>query len=114
VFSGHGKIDSSDFKHLGTHRIAGTLIARGPQIRQGQIEGARLVDSAPTMLYLAGLAVPENMDGRVLADLFEPEYFERNPPRYEGRTRDVDRDDFEYSEEEAKGVEERLKGLGYI
>jgi len=114
IFSGHGNIDSSDFKHLGTHRLAGTLVAWGPHIRQGPVEGARLIDVAPTLLYLAGLHVPEDMDGVVLEQIFDPGFFEQNPPRIKGTTEDVDEQDFAYSEEEAKGVEERLKGLGYI
>ena len=114
IFTGCGNIDASDFVHNGTHRLAGTLIARGPHIRKGRIEGARLLDSAPTMLYLVGLPIPEDMDGRVLEELFDPDFIVRNPPRFEGVTHDVDEHDFSYSEEEAKDVEERLKGLGYL
>lgn len=114
IFTGCGNIDASDFKHLGTHRLNGTFIARGPGIRRGEVKGARLLDLAPTILYLAGLAVPEDMDGRVLEEIFDPDHFRRNPPRTGGRTREGSEEDFAYSNDEAKGVEERLKGLGYI
>ena len=36
----------------------------------------QLVDLAPTILHLSGLPVPDDMDGRVLGDLFT----NRNPP----------------------------------
>ena len=114
IFTDCGFIDSSDFKHLGTHRLAGTLIARGPHIRQGGVDGARLLDMAPTMLYLAGLPVPEDMDGRILEEMFDPDHLERNPPRRGGMTREVGSEDFSYSDEESKEIEERLKGLGYL
>jgi len=114
IFSGHGKIDSSDFTHVGTHRLAGTIVAWGPHIKKGRINDARLLDLAPTMLYLADLPIPEDMNGRVLEGLFDEEFLKSKPPRYEGTTRAISGEEFAYSDDEAKGVEERLKGLGYI
>ena len=58
----------------GTHRCDGILIASGNCFRKGvKIEGARLIDMAPTILHLMGQAVPDEMDGRVLKELFAPE-----------------------------------------
>ncbi|MCD4726471.1 MAG: hypothetical protein K8R46_02330, partial [Pirellulales bacterium] len=73
-----------------------------------------LLDMAPTMLYLTGLPVPENMDGRVLEEIFDPDHLDRNPPCRGGVAREVGREDFSYSDEESKEIEERLKGLGYL
>jgi predicted AlkP superfamily phosphohydrolase/phosphomutase len=59
----------------GTHRRDGILIAYGKPFRKGiEIEGARLIDMAPTILHLMGQAAPDDMDGRVLEELFEPEF----------------------------------------
>ena len=102
----------------GTHRLHGILVAKGPQIRRGgEIDGARLIDFAPTLLYLLAQPIPSDMDGKVLVDLFNPEFLSSHPVRYEdedqepeilaGRLGD-------YSPEEAAQVEERLKALGYI
>jgi predicted AlkP superfamily phosphohydrolase/phosphomutase len=52
----------------------GILIASGPDIRPGEkIEAARLIDIAPTVLHMMGLPVPQDMDGRVLKELFKEE-----------------------------------------
>lgn len=101
----------------GTHRLEGILIGKGGPIKKGaQINGVRLMDMAPTLLYLAGQKIPSDMDGKVLLELFEPEFVAKNPVEYDqvssgnqstgtGST---------YSQEDAALVEERLKALGYI
>ena len=101
----------------GTHRLHGILVAKGPHFKRGaEIAGARLIDFAPTLLYLLGQPVPRDMDGKVLADLFQPDYLQSHPIRY-----DDEKENFqapasrgEYSKEEAAQVEDRLKALGYI
>jgi predicted AlkP superfamily phosphohydrolase/phosphomutase len=99
----------------GTHRRDGILIAQGKPFKKGvQIHGARLIDMAPTILYLMGQPVPEDMDGRVLQDLFEPAFIELNPVRSGGSAGSEGREGAQYSAEEAAIVEERLKALGYI
>jgi len=56
----------------GTHRINGIILFYGPEIRAGkQIEGAKIYDLAPTILHLYGLPIPDDMDGRVLIEIFE-------------------------------------------
>ena len=50
----------------GTHRDDGIFLAHGPAIQCGKtVAGARIIDLAPTLLYLLGVAVPEDMDGNV-------------------------------------------------
>jgi predicted AlkP superfamily phosphohydrolase/phosphomutase len=99
----------------GTHRRDGILIAQGKPFKKGvQIHGARLIDMAPTILHLMGQPVPEDMDGRVLQDLFEPAFIEQNPVRAGGSADSEGRQEAQYSAEEAAIVEERLKALGYI
>ena len=64
----------------GTHRRDGILIAHGKPFRKGiEVEGARLIDMAPTILRLMGQPAPDDMDGRVLEELFEPEFLARHP-----------------------------------
>jgi hypothetical protein len=106
-----------DPEWAGTHRLDGILIAKGGPTKKGvQIDGARLMDMAPTLSYLAGQKIPSGMDGRVLLDLFEPEFVAKNPIVYDavlaedqtGGTGST------YSVEDAAVVEERLKALGYL
>ncbi len=64
----------------GTHRRDGLLIAYGQPFQQGiEIKGAQLIDMAPTILHLMGQPVPNDMDGRVLEELFASEFLARRP-----------------------------------
>jgi predicted AlkP superfamily phosphohydrolase/phosphomutase len=101
----------------GTHRKEGILIAKGEVFnRGGKINGARLIDLAPTVLYLLGQKLPHDMDGRVLTEAFDPGFVQRHAAEYEasppaaegGGQKNV------YSAEEAAHIEARLKALGYI
>ena len=95
----------------GTHRPEGILIAAGPGVHAGRrIEPAEIVDLAPTLLAAAGLPVPEDMEGRVLTELFvEPPAVTFAAPT--ARTRG---DDGALSETEEGQVMERLRSLGYL
>jgi predicted AlkP superfamily phosphohydrolase/phosphomutase len=102
----------------GAHRLHGILVAKGPHIRRcNEIHNARLIDFAPTLLYLLGQPIPRDMDGRVLEDLFDPEFLQSHPVCYGD-----DKEDFQltpnrianYSHEEMAQVQKRLSALGYI
>jgi predicted AlkP superfamily phosphohydrolase/phosphomutase len=101
----------------GTHRLDGILLMKGKQFKQGaRIAGARLIDIAPTLLYLLGQKIPADIDGRILLEAFEPAFADAHPPQYEtsdGQTSGK-RDAGTYSADEAALVEARLKALGYI
>jgi predicted AlkP superfamily phosphohydrolase/phosphomutase len=101
----------------GTHRKSGVLIARGKALKPGaQIRGARLIDMAPTVLYLLGQKVPEDMDGRVLTEAFDPQYLQQHSAEYAASSESPSPGDenASYSAEEAAQIEARLKALGYI
>ena len=103
----------------GTHRLDGIVICSGPAVRKGaSIQGARLMDMAPTLLHLMGQKIPAGMDGRVIADFFTPEFLAAHPVAVEGVPEMTGTADAApatpYSAEEASQVEERLKALGYI
>ena len=106
-----------DHEWGGNHRRNGILVANGGPIRKGaQISGARLMDMAATLLYLAGQKIPSDMDARVLLDLFEPEFVAKHPVVYD-QVQGGDQasgSGSTYSAEDAALVEERLKALGYI
>jgi len=99
----------------GTHRLEGILIAHGPAFRKNvEIEGARLLDMAPTILHLLSQPVPDDMDGRVLEELFEPSFLAQNSVRRSCGDDSGSQQGAEYSAEESAIVEQRLKDLGYI
>ena len=63
------------------HRPHGVFVAAGDAIKHDELlHGASLLDIAPTVLTLLGLPVADDMDGRVLTQIFnEPVEVERIP-----------------------------------
>ena len=54
------------------HRPQGIFVVKGPGIRaDARIEGATLLDIAPTVLTLLGLPVGEDMEGKVILSAFD-------------------------------------------
>lgn len=56
--------------HTGSHRMNGIFVAYGPDIVPQSVKLATLYDIAPTLLYMHGVPIPEDMDGKVL-DIFK-------------------------------------------
>ncbi len=99
----------------GHHRPQGMIILWGEKVKGGEtIEGARIIDLAPTVLYLMGIPIPVDMDGQVLTEVLKPEFVSQNPPLFSdlGSDREPGRD--VYSPQEEEEVRERLKGFGYV
>ena len=94
----------------GEHRLEGILIAAGEKIQRGRrIQNSRLEDLCPTLLHLLGHPVPEDMDGRVLTELFtSTESVAVAPPSPTAETTEA------LSPEEQEMVFERLRALGYF
>ena len=56
----------------GSHELEGVILAVGPGIRRGvRTDRASVLDVAPTALAALGYPTAEDMDGRVLSELFE-------------------------------------------
>ena len=105
------------FEDSGTHRREGILIASGRGIKRGfNIEGATLVDIAPTALYLLNLPIPIDMDGNVLTTMFKEEWIKGHPiHRKQKESKDFfPETNTEISPEEMEMVKKRLRGLGYL
>jgi predicted AlkP superfamily phosphohydrolase/phosphomutase len=101
----------------GTHRKNGILVMKGRPFKRGvRTEGARLMDIAPTILYLMGQKIPEDMDGRVLSEALEPTFAQENAAQYakSSGSESGEAESSSYSTDEAAQIEARLKALGYI
>jgi predicted AlkP superfamily phosphohydrolase/phosphomutase len=99
----------------GCHRMNGVMIANGNGIKPDSIlDGTRIYDMAPTLLYLADQSVPDDMDGRVLTDMFSADYLNKHAIRFSATGDDRQITGVEYSDEENADVLERLKSLGYV
>jgi predicted AlkP superfamily phosphohydrolase/phosphomutase len=101
----------------GAHDRNGILLADGPNLRSpGVIQGARLMDVAPTLLHLLGEPVPDTMSGDVLTDLFREDWLRENPVRRvkadPGAAPTAPEQPF--SPEDEAALEERLRDLGYM
>ncbi len=98
------------------HTLDGVCIMKGPHVRRGAVlSGASIVDIAPTVLYIMGEEIPDDMDGRVLSEAIDPDWLATHPPRYTaGQTGAKDLDVATYDEDESEQVEARLRGLGYL
>lgn len=105
-------------KLSGVHRMDGIVIAQGPHVRKNTtIEGANIIDIAPTVMYALDMPIPNDMDGKPLVDLFEREHIEQTAAEYtdERKVEDVGGgDEYGYTEEEEESVRLKLEALGYL
>jgi predicted AlkP superfamily phosphohydrolase/phosphomutase len=114
IFQAQRHFDFSDQPLTGSHRPFGVLIAGGPGVRKRpNVEGARLVDIAPTLLHLLGVDPKLALDGRVLEPMSggtsgEPGLDSDRPVA--GQTPEQ----FEYTPDEAEIITEHLRSLGYL
>jgi len=116
---------------IGTHHPEGILIARGPGVRhQAQAEPVHLTDVAPTALYCMDLPIPTDLEGRVIEDLFTPEFLASRKPKRSvpvnqaldgasgehanngSSSRSIDGP--EGASEEDRDILEKMKALGYL
>jgi predicted AlkP superfamily phosphohydrolase/phosphomutase len=88
-------------------QVNGILIASGPDVKPcDKIEDAHLIDIAPTVLHMMGLPVPQDMDGRVLKELFRKDS--------EPAQRDVKYQQLDVERERVESKITNLKRLGRI
>lgn len=115
VVVGQIRHSSSDEKWKGTHRPDGVLIAYGAPIRQAHVlSRATLYDVAPTILHLQGQSLPAGMDGRVLSELFTPEFLREHPIRHSELPAPPALDPGVPLDQDLDRVTERLRALGYL
>lgn len=110
-----GPLSTADV--TGRHHSLGLFAAVGPNIVPGIRVEAQIVDLAPTVLYSLGLPIPQEMDGRVLVEIFVERYRRLHPVRYEDagyRGPAADPEPAPFSAEEDADIEDRLRALGYL
>lgn len=97
----------------GNHRLNGIFIANGPDVKNDiQINNAKIVDILPTVLYSMNIPIPDDIDGKILEDIFEEQFSSKTPKKFE-KARVVKKEQqAEVSEQEE--IKERLKELGYL
>lgn len=112
---GSNKLVESIVGLSGHHRPEGMVMLYGKGVRAGAyLENATILDLAPTILHAMGVAVPQELDGRVLIEAFEGgapvtqpvQVSQTDVYRERGSIADL-------SEDEMAEVQEKLRGWGY-
>ncbi|MFY9555215.1 MAG: alkaline phosphatase family protein [Blastocatellia bacterium] len=106
------EVKARGFWWTGDHRPEGILICKGEGIRQTrELKSAIVYDFAPTLLHLAGLPVPEGLDGRVMEEILMEG---RLPVRLTAVKSQAKGEAERLTTEEEKVIEDKLRGLGYL
>lgn len=101
-------------KWSGRHEQYGVFALRGPGVAAGlELADAAMPDVTPTLLYALDEAVPDNMDGRVLAAAFTPETLAARPPATAAATTAAGEAGGTDGEAAAR-IAEELSDLGYM
>jgi len=102
--------------HSGDHRMNGFLCAAGGPFRSGErIDGARVTDIAPTVLYLLGAPVGRDMEGVPLTHLLRDDWNEQHPVRYVASYGLLEPTEGDAIATEAdEQIREELRALGYL
>lgn len=114
-----GQLEDASSLGRGFHDREGILIAWGAGINPGNelLEASiSILDIAPTLFFALGLPVPQHMEGRVLRELFTPQVLEGRKMEYANYAPlgvEIPLP-VAYDEAEARDIEEKLRGLGYL
>ena len=98
----------------GYHHLDGVFMAAGPSVSAGRYEaGLDIVDVLPTLLHIAGLPVPDNLDGRVAMDIMSGTAASRSVATVSAGT-EQEEGEYPFTPEDEAAIEESLRGLGYM
>jgi predicted AlkP superfamily phosphohydrolase/phosphomutase len=113
---GSNRVIEPSVGQTGHHHMEGVVGLRGPGVVPGTgLEGASLLDLAPTILHYMGLPVPEYMDGTVLSAAFSDAFNAENPVTFRpGGPGDGRGEDTVFTEDEEALVLQKLRDLGYV
>src|SRR3989344_338144 len=93
----------------------GIFIIKGKNIKKNvRITNAHILDIAPTLLYWLGKPICEDMDGKILTEVFEEDFLRSNPVQKKRYPKRKQTEGSDYSKEEEDKIKERLNALGYL
>jgi len=100
----------------GMHRREGIFLAKGNMVVKGEeLTDNSITDVAPTILYLLGLQIPDDLDGSVIEEVFDEKFLAGNEISFEkASSLDSEDGDSVYTDEDKKSIEDQLRGIGYI
>jgi predicted AlkP superfamily phosphohydrolase/phosphomutase len=106
----------------GDHRLEGIFLLHGPGVlaQAEPMQGMSIEDLSPTILYLMNLPQPEDMDGKVITEVFQPGTLEAmqiqvdKPIGFWPEENQVSFYEHKLSAEDEEGIRSRLQDLGYL
>jgi len=102
-------------ERTGNHARDGILVLHGPACRTDvALPTVAIEDVTPTVLYLLGLSVDADMDGRVLTEAFRAERLEAEPITVRAEPYEAAQRDVTFTTSEEAKIQDMLEGLGYV
>ncbi|MCL5257543.1 MAG: alkaline phosphatase family protein, partial [Chloroflexi bacterium] len=101
----------------GCHRREGIVALAGPAVASTDKGlSASIMDVAPTVLYLLGAPIPDDIDGKIIADALQPGMLAARQPETAPASEIavIRPGGHVYSEQEEQEVNQRLRNLGYL
>jgi len=115
---GSNRLVEPGFGQTGHHMMDGVFVLAGSSARQGRrLDGAGILDIAPTALHLLGIPLPDNLDGRVLVEALEDRFLAERPIRRaeaSDPTAPPSGGETTYSADDDEAVRAHLRGMGYV
>ena len=99
----------------GRHEKHGIFLLSGPDIKKNQeLAGCRVIDAAPTALFLMDQEVPDYMDGQVLVDAIDEERLAKQPISHSRSPGLSNTGGEKFTKDEEQEIFEKMKDLGYM
>ena len=110
---GHNSLFSAPVEWSGDHDLNGLLMITGDEIKRDYKVIANIMDLMPTILHIFNLPIPNDVDGRVLKEIFqrESDLAKRDITYQEFH---VERKEYPWTKEEEEEIQQRLRELGYL
>jgi len=109
-------VETNIDSHIGKHHKDGIFIAASNEVKQGEAQRGQIIDIVPTLLYYLQLPLEQQIDGRVLEEIFTTEFRKKNPltkfidPPGSHKTAPED----VFNQEDQQKITKRLEDLGYL
>ena len=110
---GHEALFYEPGRWSGAHKLDGVFMAVGNQVKRNCKVNASIIDLMPTILHIFDLPIPNDVDGRVLKEIFVSESTLAKRETKYGRFRE-ERKEYVWKSDEEEEVRQRLRDLGYI
>jgi len=97
----------------GGHKLYGTFFAYGNNIESDSNLDLKIIDIAPTVLYLLKEKIPSSMDGIAITSIISEKFVNKNKIKYE-KEDNWERKDKLITQSDEEIIRERLEKLGYM